>query len=275
MDAVAQTALWTAAARARESTRADRLFEDPWAAVLAGEVGVALLEAESKEARENPYLAIRTRYYDDWVQAVTERGVRQVVLLGAGMDTRAFRLVWPPEVTLWELDRPGILDLKEQLLQEASAVPQCQRCLVRVDLTGSVWLECLRAAGFHADEPSCWLAEGFFEYLEADEVGRILAATASLAAVGSCLGADFLAQDFLTSPWMASYLSMLEQRGTPWRFGTNEPERLLVSWGWEVEAVREPGEIAGGFGRWPWPVVPRSVPGIPRSFLVTARRVAP
>jgi hypothetical protein len=65
---------------------------------------------------------------------------------------------------------------------------------------------------------------------------------------------------------------MLEQRGTPWRFGTNEPEALLARYGWHAEAVTQPGEGGAHFGRWPWPVAPRDVPGLPRSFFVTALR---
>src|SRR6185503_7170870 len=99
---------------ARESRRADRLFEDPWAAELAGSEGVAFmerLEAAGRPpgaagAQENPYIAIRTRFFDDLLRAATGSGERvdQVVLLAAGLDTRAFRLDWREGVRLFELD---------------------------------------------------------------------------------------------------------------------------------------------------------------------------
>lgn len=74
MDALAQTAQWTAAARARESQRPDHLFEDPLAALLAGEDGFALLDAEPPEARDNPYLAIRTRMRPSPISAQPKAG---------------------------------------------------------------------------------------------------------------------------------------------------------------------------------------------------------
>ncbi len=132
----------------------------------------------------------------------------------------------------------------------------------------------LRGSGFDPMQPSVWLAEGFFEYL--DELGahRVLVALENLTSPGSRLGADFLSRDFLESPWMASYLARLRERGTPWQFGTNEPEVLLERHGWTVTDVRQPGEEGANFGRWPWPVAQRDQPGFPRSFLVTARRQA-
>jgi len=274
VDAIAGTALWTAAARARESARPDRLFDDPLAEALAGEEGFLQLDAEPEEAQCNPWLPIRTRFFDDWLEQVTMRhGLRQVVLVAAGMDTRAFRLAWPAGVTLWEFDRPALLQRKEGILTAARATPACDRRTLGVDLAQDDWPARLRAAGFDATAPSAWLAEGFFHYLDAAAVERILATLATVAAPGSQLGVDFLACDLLTSPWMAGYLHLLERRGAPWRFGTNEPEALLARHGWQA-LVRQPGEEGANFGRWPWPVTPRDLPGFPRCFLVTARRQA-
>ena len=273
MDALAQTARWTAAARARESQRPDRLFEDPLAAVLAGEQGFALLDAEPPEARDNPYLAIRTYFFDDWLERVTrQEQVQQVVLVAAGMDSRAFRLRWPAELVLFEVDQPALLELKAELLSSTGFSSTCERRPVGVDLERDAWADRLRAAGFRDDTASVWLAEGFFEYLPAAAVESVLVATAALSAPGSRLGADFVSEDLLRSPWMTAYLSELERRGTPWRFGTNQPEHLLERYGWRADQVRQPGEEGAGAGRWPWPVAPRDVPGLPRSFLVTATR---
>ncbi len=273
IDRIAQTSRWTAAARARESARPDRLFDDPLAAALAGSEGFALLEAEPPESRDNPYLAVRTRFFDDWLVSVIGSGkARQVVLLGAGMDARAFRLRWPKETILWEIDRPELLALKEEILARIAAHPLCERRPVGVDLAAGEWPERLRACGFDRAQPSVWLAEGFFEYLEEPTVDHILATVSSLATPESHFGADFLSRDFLASPWLASYLAKLAERGTPWLFGTNDPELLLARHGWTTTSVKQPGEEGAGAARWPWPVVPRSVPGVPRTFLVTAIR---
>ncbi|HLH68313.1 MAG TPA: SAM-dependent methyltransferase [Candidatus Dormibacteraeota bacterium] len=266
---LALTACWTAAARARETEREDRLFEDPLAELLAGEAGRALLEAEPQDS---PYLAIRTRWFDDWLRQATDDGIRQMVIVAAGMDTRAFRLPWPPGVWLWELDQPALLRLKDDLLAEVAARPRCRRIPLGVDLVENAWGEPLIASGLRPDRPSAWLLEGVLPYLEPTVAERLLDRIGDLAAPGSRLGADLPSRELLDSEWTRPYLQHLENMGTPWRFGHDRPEELLGSRGWRQVHVAQPGEAGAGAERWPWPVPPRDVPGIPRNFLVTAVR---
>ncbi len=87
-DPVATTAPWTAAVQARESKRDDPLFDDPWAVALAGEAGAAWI-AERSEDNTAP-IAIRTRYFDDWLlDCTSDARIRQVVLLAAGPASRS------------------------------------------------------------------------------------------------------------------------------------------------------------------------------------------
>src|SRR5438270_4247551 len=129
LDPLARTALWTASMRAREHSRADRLFEEPLAGLLAGCEGPQIMrgfEGQVQRGVEDPALAVRTRFLDDRMQrAAKEDGVRQFVLVAAGMDTRAFRLDWPEGTLFYELDRPALLDLKKSLLDGAKAAPSC------------------------------------------------------------------------------------------------------------------------------------------------------
>ena len=129
-----------------------------------------------------------------------------------------------------------------------------------------------RVAGFQPEEPSAWQTEGLLAYLDRLQVGRLLSQMAACAATDSCLGADFISESFLHSEWMQSYLRWLDEQRAPWRFGTDRPEDVLAATGWRAVAVRQPGEEGVGAGLLPWPVLPRDVPGIPRSFLVTAVR---
>ena len=122
MDPVGLTSRWVAAARARESERADRLFDDPLAAAFAGPEGFAWLdrlEPVTLPGTPGPglgpglYVTVRTRFFDDFlVGASRSIGTRQVVLVAAGMDARAFRLDWSPGTRLYELDRPEVLPLR-------------------------------------------------------------------------------------------------------------------------------------------------------------------
>src|SRR5262245_51482019 len=92
------TAHWIAAARARETARPDRLFADPYADRLAGTLGYRILaDSERQSGRENNFIPVRVRWFDDTITRLTAPGV-QVVLLGAGLDTRPYRLDLPADL---------------------------------------------------------------------------------------------------------------------------------------------------------------------------------
>jgi len=121
-NSLGSTARWTAAARAYESEREVRLFEDPWASVLAGTVGTAW--AATRPSDSLAPMILRIRFFDDFLQRVTrEDSIRQVVLMAAGLDTRAYRLNWSSGTTFFELDQPAVLREKEQTLRSAGAKP--------------------------------------------------------------------------------------------------------------------------------------------------------
>jgi methyltransferase (TIGR00027 family) len=278
-DPISRTARLTAAARARESRRADRLFDDPLAAELAGAEGVAFMERFEAAAlpagvtlpAENPYIALRTRFFDDFlVEAVVGSGARQVVLLAAGLDTRAFRLDWPAGTRLHELDRQEVLQAKQEVLDRAGARARCDRRATGVDLAAR-WDGALDAAGFDRAAPSVWLVEGLLPYLDATAAGALIADVAALSAAGSRLGIDVIGRSFLESPWTAAQLAALEREGAPWKFGTDDPEGWLGALGWDATA-RRPGDEGVRFRPWPYPMLPRGTPGFPSSFLVTAVR---
>lgn len=261
-DRLISTACWIAAVRARESERADRLFNDPWASLLAGEEGQAWRERTTGGKDENEVgLAIRTRFFDDFLLHVTRKhAVRQVVIAAAGMDTRAFRLAWPLQTHLFELDLPQIFVRKEQLLSGAGAVSTCLRHVVRVDLSEASWADAVQRAGFDPGQRVVWLLEGLLFYLPEEAVTRLFEAITALSAVGSWLGCELKNTGMLTSPQTRSWISSIDH-----------PEIFLAERGWRATVV-QPGEDGAQFGRWPFPVVPRSVPGVPRTFFVTAMR---
>ncbi|MCZ0975539.1 class I SAM-dependent methyltransferase [Streptomyces albulus] len=173
---VGLTALLVAAARAIETHRHDSLARDVYAehfvraapacAAWPGRIEhVADGDANPLWGRFARYFGLRTRVLDDYLhQAVHAGGARQVVLLGAGLDTRAYRLDWPPDCVLYEIDRRGVLAFKHEVLDGVSARPRTARVPIPIDLRDD-WAGALLDAGFDADAPSAWLAEGLLFYL--------------------------------------------------------------------------------------------------------------
>ncbi len=123
---------------------------------------------------------------------MTEQGgIRQIVLLAAGLDTRAFRLEWAAGTVVFEVDQAAVLDHKESVLAAAAAAPVCERRVVKADLTGE-WIQALVEAGFDSQQPSGWLLEGFLFYLPTDAGVRILDEVSVVAAPGSWIGFDVI-----------------------------------------------------------------------------------
>jgi methyltransferase (TIGR00027 family) len=280
-DAVERTALLTAALRAADSSRPDRLYDDPFARLLSGEIGAKLLaevravtfpQDGSRTVPSTPdYNAIRTRFFDGLLlDATRPPGPHQVVLAPAGMDSRAYRLPWGDGVRFFEIDRPAVLGYKRARLAGRSPRAQYHRS-VAADLAADDWESRLQQAGYDPGSPSTWLVEGLLYYLEEKRVRQILDRIADIAAPGSRIAADMVNRAALTSPDARSLLDVFAGWGCPWLFGHDEPERLFADHGFDVRAV-QPGEPEADFGRWPDPVAPREQTAVRRVFFVHGRR---
>ncbi|MBV6698959.1 SAM-dependent methyltransferase [Kitasatospora aureofaciens] len=143
-------------------------------------------DADPLWGRLGRYFGLRTRVLDDHLLASARTGTRQVVLLGAGLDTRAFRLDWPPGHTVFELDRPDVLAFKQQVLDRLGATPTASRALVPADLRDD-WAEALITAGFRPEAPTAWLAEGLLLYLPPAAERALVDTVDRLSADGSTL----------------------------------------------------------------------------------------
>lgn len=266
-DAVAKTSLLTAAIRAVETNRSEnegRLFTDPLAEVLAGSEGFAILEQVRAEMGDQPGIVLRTRYVDDRIIQGLAQGIRQIVILAAGMDTRAYRLSFPDGTRVFELDRPEVLSYKQEKLGET--LPHCMRHTVGVDLREE-WQSKLIQAGMNPAERTLWLVEGLLLYLDEADVLTLFEKINSLSVSKSILLFDLLGRSLLDSPLMAKQLHCAEKLGAPWRFGVDEPEKFMERFGWTALAT-QPGEVDPA--RWPFPTAPRHVPNVPRYFFVEA-----
>jgi methyltransferase (TIGR00027 family) len=252
----ADTAFWIAAVRARETQRPDRLFADPYAHDLAGQRGPAVMAAsERASGGPNAFIPVRVRWFDDLIASQAAR-VRQVVLLGAGLDTRAFRLDLPAGLGWYEVDRPEVLAAKRAAL--AGHVPRCRPHLVAADVGGG-WAPALLGAGFDQSARTLWVAEGLFFYLPEQAIIGLLRGAARLCAPGSLLAADVIAATGLDSPAMRPYREWCERTGRPPPFGTDDPRALFADGGWPAEHVTAP-------------VPPtRATAGFPRSLAASCR----
>lgn len=249
--ALAKTAKIAAAGRARESERPDRLFDDPLAAVLAGPDGFAWRQSWRLPGMpEDLTVAARTRFFDDLVTLATSEGTRQVLLVAAGLDTRAFRLSLPGDVVVFELDQGPLLAYKQVLLDLAGAVATCRRVPVAVDLSGPTWAEAVVDAGLDTSRPCVVIEEGLSWYLAEAENIALLDQLASLAAPGSRLGLDMVGRTFMDGQAMEPFLKLLSSRGADWRFGTDNPLQFLAAHGWSAK-VSEFHAVSRSLGRWP------------------------
>lgn len=193
---VGSTALFVATARALEAQKAEPLAVDPYAEIFCRAVGGSaadvldgkdpghqLKSAEFGEPFVN-FQGARTRYFDDYFRRAAEAGVRQVVVLAAGLDSRAYRLDWPAGTVIFELDQPQVLDFKREVLAGVGAEPRAERREIAVDLRDD-WPQALRDNGFDPDAPSAWIAEGLLIYLPASAQAELFAGIDGLAAPGS------------------------------------------------------------------------------------------
>jgi len=271
MSGIEATARWAAAVRAIETSRPDALFGDPWAAALAGEDGTRW--AESRPAEALVPMIIRTRFFDDFLRRSTfEEGAAQVVLLGAGLDTRALRLHWPPGTVVFELDQPDVLSYKRNLLSPALAHPSCERHVCQgADLRGAHWPAQLTKAGFDPSTPAVWLAEGFLFYLPGEAIGTLLAQVSALASKGGFLGFDVPNRAVLTHPLTRAWIQMQADAGAPWIGTIENPADYMAALGWHA-SLTQCGGADADYGRWRYPVVPMAALDLPHLWLVTAKR---
>ncbi|MBE9229940.1 SAM-dependent methyltransferase [Phormidium sp. LEGE 05292] len=275
--AISHTALIVAAKRAIENQRSDRLFEDPFAALLAADEIPILLERWQKvgdnlaqiTAKRTRFIAVRTRFYDDFLMSA-QLGVSQVVILGAGMDARAFRLPWHNGTRVYEIDRPEVLQYKDSILQDVPA--KCFRTVIKADLTDN-WVDTLLSQGFCVTHPSIWLLEGVLMYLPQIAVFKLLQKISELSVDGSFLGADFVSVKSVEVGEKARQ----SDRGRVlrhWQFGCDRPEDLLLNYGWDATVI-QPGENGANFGRYSEHQPSRDIPGTRQVFLVTAKKNSP
>ncbi len=208
---VGATATMVAAGRARASRSDNRLIEDRFAEPLVRAVGIDFftrwaageLDPAEVDVPDAPWgmqrmtdsMTARTRYFDTFFAEATTAGIRQAVILASGLDARAYRLSWPSDMALFEIDQPKVLEFKSATLAPLGAQPTVALRMVPVDLRYD-WPAALRQAGFDPGKPTAWSAEGLLAFLPPDAQDRLLDNITALSGDGS----RFVADIFWNSP---------------------------------------------------------------------------
>ncbi|MGI9123968.1 MAG: class I SAM-dependent methyltransferase [Mycobacterium sp.] len=197
---VGVTATLVAAGRALASREDPALIDDPFAEPLVRAVGIEqftrVLDGKAEIADADgarlliDVMAVRTRFFDDFFADATGAGLRQAVILAAGLDARAYRLPWPPGTTVFEIDLPDVVEFKSRVLAGLSAAPRAQWRTVAVDLRDD-WPAALRASGFDDTAPTAWIAEGLLIYLPPEAQDRLFDDITALSAPGSRIATEF------------------------------------------------------------------------------------
>jgi methyltransferase (TIGR00027 family) len=243
---ISDTARWIAAYRASESARADALFQDPYAHVLAGERGRAIAALMPRQTRNGWPMIGRTKLIDDLVQTAIAEGADCILNLAAGLDTRPYRLALPATLRWVEVDLPALIEEKARLL--AHARPNCQLSRFKVDLADPIARAAVLRTAVGQARKVLVITEGLLIYL--DDV-QVRALAADLSAEEGIRGWVF----DLASP------ALLENmRKTIGRYLTNAPMKFapadgvayFESLGWTAATVESVLHAAARFGRLPW-----------------------
>jgi methyltransferase (TIGR00027 family) len=261
---VGYTALLVAGWRAVHAASAQPLVRDEYAKYFIEASqdpflrGVLANPGTSEDETAFPRLyGVQTRFFDDFFSDAADAGIRQAVIIAAGLDSRAYRLQWSQGTTVFEVDLPKVLEFKARVLDERGAKPTARRSEVAADLRTD-WPTPLTAAGFDPAQPSAWSVEGVLPYLTDDAQTALFTRIATLCAPGSriAIGAlgsrldhDLLAALETDHPGvnMSGDVDFSALTYEP----KTDPAQWLAAHGWAVEPVRNTLDLQAGYGMTP------------------------
>jgi methyltransferase (TIGR00027 family) len=246
--------------------------QDPYLATVLANPGTT----EDETAFPRLY-GVQTRFFDDFFTAAGQAGIRQAVIVAAGLDSRAYRLDWQSGTTVFEVDLPKVLEFKANVLGERGAAPKARRQEVAADLRTD-WPAPLKAAGFDPREPSAWSVEGVLPYLTDDAQSALftriseLSAPSSRVAIGA-LGSrlDHEQLEALETSHPGVNMSGDVDFSALTYEPKGDPAEWLAAHGWSVEPVRNTLELQAGYGMTP-PDVDVKIDAFMRSQYITATR---
>src|SRR6201997_191802 len=284
VSSVGYTALLVAGWRALHALSPQPLVRDEYAKVFIAAsrdsylAGVFANPGASEDEMAFPRLyGVQTRFFDDFFASADDAGIRQAVIVAAGLDSRAYRLEWVDGTTVFEVDLPKVLEFKARVLGEYGAAPKARRIAVAADLRTD-WSRTLKEAGFDTDKASAWSVEGVLPYLTDEAQNALFTRISGLSAPGSriaigalgtCLDRDRLA-DLETDHPGVSMSGDVDFSALTYE-PKADPAELLTAHGWAVDPVRNTLELQAGYGMTP-PEVDVKIDGFMHSQYITASR---
>lgn len=286
VSSVGYTALVVAGWRALHATHPQPLAHDGYAELFVRAsadphlTGLLDAPATSGNATVFPRLyGVQTRFFDEFFASAADRGIRQAVIVAAGLDSRAYRLDWPAQTSVFEIDQPKVLEFKSRVLAEQGSHPRCVRREVPADLRDD-WPTPLQTTGFDPQQPAAWALEGLLPYLPGPAQDTMFARIGELSAPGSqiAIGAlgtgldwDQLAVLEETYPGLRS---SSDADFTALTYGPetkSEPAAWLADHGWTVDPVLTSPKLQVRFERTPHDI-DVAVDRVLRSAYITATR---
>ena len=263
---VGATATMVAAQRALSNR--EGLIDDPFAEPLVravgldffiraldGEIELEEVDPEFNMRRAAEGMTVRTRWFDALFTDAAAAGVRQAVILAAGLDARAYRLDWPDGTTVYELDQPEVIDFKTKTLAGLDAKPKAARRTIAIDLRND-WPKALLDNGFDASQPTAWIAEGLLIYLPPEAQDLLFDRINDLSAPGSRVATEHIADMTMFSDERSEQITErlkkyghdIEMKDLIYQGERNHVIEYLTAHGWDVTArtMRE-SYAANGF----------------------------
>jgi methyltransferase (TIGR00027 family) len=218
---------------------------------LDGEIDLGDVDPRFNMQRAAQGMAVRTRWFDTLFADAAASGVRQGVILAAGLDARAYRLPWPDETVVYEVDQPEVIDFKTKTLTDLGAKPRADRRTVAIDLRND-WPKALRDNGFDSTQPTAWIAEGLLIYLPSEAQDLLFDRINELSAPGSRVATEHIPDVSMFADERSQQISeRLKQYGHDIEMGDliyhgerSDVVEYLTGHGWDVTAQKTPDAYA-------------------------------
>jgi methyltransferase (TIGR00027 family) len=222
---------------------------------LDGEIEMEDVDPEFNMHRAAEGMTVRTRWFDKLFTDAAAAGIRQAVILAAGLDARAYRLPWPDGTTVYELDQPAVIDFKTKTLAGLGAKPKADRRAVAIDLRDD-WPKALLDKGFDPTQPTAWIAEGLLIYLPPEAQDLLFDRINELSAPGSRVATEHIPDVTMFSDErsqriterLKKYGHDIEMKDLIYHGERSHVTEYLTAHGWDVtsQAMRE-AYAANGF----------------------------